>query len=636
MNDTGKSAWEGRVLVLAPGAADEALGRTILARARLAGRVCGDVGSLCRELEHGADAVLLAQQALAGGGPGRLVEALRKQPPWSDLPVLLLTDSEADPPPDGELEPLGNVTILERQAGLTTLASALRAAVRARRLQYRLRDRMDALAPVQDSHRAKEGASPLTERDRPSLQVERLPLAYVLMDADNRVLDWNPAAERIFGYAREEVLGRVLFDLIVELPLNEPLQGVLGRLRAGDMDAHSVNENRTRDGRVIVCEWFNTPLRDAEGRYTGAICLAQDVTERRRVEGMLEQSGRRFQAVFENALEPILLTDDAGRYVDGNPACCEMLGYGREELRRLTVWDVTPPELRPRIPEALRRFLAAGSLSGEHVLLCKGGATRVVEFRSVANILPGLHLGIHRDVTESKRAADEMRDYSERVQALSRRLMSAQEDERCRLARELHDEFGQVLATITLHLHAAKGLAGEAARPRLEDCAALLRQAGEQVRGLALNLRPAMLETLGLESTLRSLAEQHRQRTGAEAQVVGHLSGAPLPPDLMIACFRVAQEALTNVVRHAQARHVWIELSQSESALEVAVRDDGVGFEVGPTQQEAFRRGRLGLLGMAERAQLLGGALHVESEPGRGACIRASFPTGEAPEEPQE
>jgi len=109
-----------------------------------------------------------------------------------------------------------------------------------------------------------------------------------------------------------------------------------------------------------------------------------------------------------------------------------------------------------------------------------------------------------------------------------------------------------------------------------------------------------------------------------------------LPPDLTIACFRVAQEALTNVVRHAQARHVWIELSQSDSALELAVRDDGVGFEVGPTQQEAFRRGRLGLLGMAERTQLLGGALHVESEPGRGACIRASFPTCEAPDEPAE
>jgi signal transduction histidine kinase len=100
------------------------------------------------------------------------------------------------------------------------------------------------------------------------------------------------------------------------------------------------------------------------------------------------------------------------------------------------------------------------------------------------------------------------------------------------------------------------------------------------VRSLALELRPTMLDTLGLEATLRWLAEHHQQRTGRELQVVGHLSGPPLSPEMAIACFRVTQEALTNVVRHTTARHVWIELSQSESVLELVVRDDGVGFDV--------------------------------------------------------
>ena len=230
----------------------------------------------------------------------------------------------------------------------------------------------------------------------------------------------------------------------------------------------------------------------------------------------------------------------------------------------------------------------------------------------------GTRIGIGQDVTERKRAEQALQEYAARLQALSRRLLEVQEEERRHLARELHDEFGQVLATITLHLHAARGLAGEAALPRLDECATLLQQAGEQVRSLALELRPTMLDTLGLEATLRWLAEQHQQRTGCEVQVVGHLSGAPLSPEMAIACFRVVQEALTNVVRHAAARHVWIELSQSESVLELVVRDDGVGFEVAPTQEQAARRGSLGLLGMAERVQLLGGSLHVESEPGAG------------------
>jgi signal transduction histidine kinase len=212
-------------------------------------------------------------------------------------------------------------------------------------------------------------------------------------------------------------------------------------------------------------------------------------------------------------------------------------------------------------------------------------------------------------------------------------LVEIQEAERRHLARELHDEFGQLLAAITLRLHVARGLAGEAASPELDECTALLRQAGEQVRSLALELRPTMLDTLGLEATLRWLAELHQQRTGCAVEVVGHLTGRPLPPNLPIACFRVVQEALTNVVRNAAARQVWIELSQSEDELEIMIRDDGVDFDMRSTREEAAWRGSLGLLGMAERVQLLGGTLRVESEPGRSTRIHAAFPLIDSPEE---
>jgi signal transduction histidine kinase len=241
---------------------------------------------------------------------------------------------------------------------------------------------------------------------------------------------------------------------------------------------------------------------------------------------------------------------------------------------------------------------------------------------------------LEQEVSERKEAKQAVEQYADRLQALSRRLVEVQEEERRHLARELHDEFGQVLATITMHLHAARGLAGAAALPRLDECATLLQQAGEQVRSLALELRPTMLDTLGLEAALRWLADHLQKRNGCQMQVVGHLSGAPPTPEMAIACFRLAQEALTNVVRHATAQHVWIELSQSESFLALVVRDDGVGFDVAVTQEEAARRGSLGLLGMAERVQLLGGTLQVESEPGRGTRIRASFPLSEASEQP--
>jgi signal transduction histidine kinase len=241
---------------------------------------------------------------------------------------------------------------------------------------------------------------------------------------------------------------------------------------------------------------------------------------------------------------------------------------------------------------------------------------------------------VNEDVTERVRAESALRESTDRLQHLSRRLLAVQEEERRHLSRELHDEFGQLLATIAVHLHAAKGLAGDAARSRLEECSVLLQRTGAQLRSLALELRPTMLDSAGLEPALRWLAEQHKQRTGIATQVVGHLND--LPGDLAIACFRVAQEALTNVVRHARAQHVWIELDQTDGALELVVRDDGVGFDVTKTLDSAAGQGNLGLLGMKERVQILGGILEIDSEPGHGTRIRISLPLAAPIPEPAE
>jgi signal transduction histidine kinase len=222
------------------------------------------------------------------------------------------------------------------------------------------------------------------------------------------------------------------------------------------------------------------------------------------------------------------------------------------------------------------------------------------------------------------RAESALRESTDRLQHFSRRLLTVQEEERRHLSRELHDEFGQLLAGITLHLEAATSLVGDAARARLEECVQLVQHAGTQLRSLVLELRPTMLESAGLVPTLKWMARQHKERTGIATEVIGELN--EIPGDPAIACFRVAQEALTNVTRHARARHVWIELSQTPIALALAVRDDGVGFNVAKTLEEAGGSGHLGLLGMKERVQILGGEMSVESEPGHGTRVCISVP----------
>jgi two-component system sensor histidine kinase UhpB len=149
---------------------------------------------------------------------------------------------------------------------------------------------------------------------------------------------------------------------------------------------------------------------------------------------------------------------------------------------------------------------------------------------------------------------------------------------------------------------------------------------------MALELRPTMLDTAGLDATLRWLAARHEQQTGIATQVKGHLG--EVSAGVAIACFRVVQEALTNVVRHARAQRVSIALSRSESVLELVIRDDGVGFDVLRTLAQAAGEGHLGLLGMRERVQILGGNVAVDSEPGRGTRIHVSLALSAAAGDP--
>jgi signal transduction histidine kinase len=276
-----------------------------------------------------------------------------------------------------------------------------------------------------------------------------------------------------------------------------------------------------------------------------------------------------------------------------------------------------------------RRVMESGeSITVEHTATAAGVtrtylSTKAPFLSSLGEVL-GV-LGISRDITEQKQTDEQLRGYYERVQALSRQLLTTQEQERRHLARELHDEFGQVLAAINFQIHAAK-LLGKDAVSRLDLCTTLLQQATDQIRNLAQDLRPMMLDRLGLEAALRWLVDRHWERTRCEVQFTWHLAGARLSPDLAIACYRVVQEALTNVVRHAKARKVWIELRETEGVMELIVRDDGAGFDVLPSERWAAQRGSLGLVGMGERVSALGGRLAIQSAPGRGTRICATVP----------
>ena len=231
-----------------------------------------------------------------------------------------------------------------------------------------------------------------------------------------------------------------------------------------------------------------------------------------------------------------------------------------------------------------------------------------------------------------QRAEDELRDSQQLYRTLAQRLLEAQEMERRAIARELHDELGQILTTVTLSLKAASQSRSAARTKRLAEAGALVREAIKRVRTVALELRPTLLDDLGLAAALEWYVDRQAKRTGLDVHLdVRALERVRLPPAVETACFRVVQEAFTNIVRHGGARHVDVQARIDQGALELVIRDDGVGFDVARARQPAASGANLGLLGMEERFSLAGGQLTIESTPGAGTTIRGRLPLTPGP-----
>lgn len=229
------------------------------------------------------------------------------------------------------------------------------------------------------------------------------------------------------------------------------------------------------------------------------------------------------------------------------------------------------------------------------------------------------------DITARKRADAEARLHAEQLQAISQRVVEIQETERRNLAAELHDRLGQDLAAINLNLHVIKDQLSAGSRtkvgPRLDDSIALVDRAVEVVRDVAGTLRPLALDAYGLAVALQSYGEQFAARTGIGVTVAATSPVPRLQQDAEMALFRIGQEALTNVLKHANAAAVQLSLAVTADSVSLTITDDGCGFDA-PSAMDHRTRG-LGLLIMQERLRAVGGSLRIESQPGAGTRVLA-------------
>lgn len=476
----------------------------------------------------------------------------------------------------------------------------------------------------------------LLEDSREDAELSLGALAAARLECSADVASGRAEFERLYAPGKYDVVladyhlpGYTGLDALARVRLEDPLQpfivvsGALGEERAVEA---------LRAGAMDVV------LKDNLVRLAPAVVRAlEEARERRRhlaTQEALELSERRYRAVVEDQADPIIrmLPDLTITFV--NSAYCRYFGLTRESmLGRSVLLHVLPEE-----QAAARRFLGGigpGALINERDARVKdaGGAERWMHWAArgicdAAGALLEIQV-VGRDVTELRRAMDALGAARERLQRLSRRLLEVQEDERRHLARELHDDIGQGLTAIKLNLESvARGRESASMEARVGEALEATRHTIERVRQLSINLRPLQLDDLGLVAALRS----HLDRQAKLGRLAPHFEIQEVPGKLSaeveIACFRVAQEAINNIVRHARAGNIWLRLFVAGERLALSVRDDGAGFDVATAQRRAAVGESLGVISMEERVALAGGTLQIHSAPGQGTVVVASFPVG--------
>jgi PAS domain S-box-containing protein len=360
----------------------------------------------------------------------------------------------------------------------------------------------------------------------------------------------------------------------------------------------------------------------------------------RRAEEALRESEERYRLIAENASAAVIVLDEQSTILFANRSAEGVFGYTPDELINQKLTLLMDEPMCARHLAGLARYLATGQRG------CRWDGMEVQgRHRSGREITLEVSYGEYRDRKGRRRFVGVAQDVTARREAeqalatLSRKLLEVQEAERRHIAHELHDEVGQTLTALKITLHTAQQLTPEsAAAPFLRDALSQLDRTMQELRTLSRELRPPMMDDLGLVAALRWHLNGVTERTGLAVRLEAGSFGR-LPAEVEMACFRVVQEALNNAVKHARAASATVELRQEGDELHLAVRDDGVGFDAARARRRAGRGLSLGLLGMQERVVLLGGQFGIRSAPGEGTEVRARFPldsTGPSSEQREE
>lgn len=451
--------------------------------------------------------------------------------------------------------------------------------------------------------------------------------AIITVDEAQNIVLYNQAAERIFGWGAEQAVGQRLDLLIPERfrPSHHEHVTRFGETGVSSrrMSGSTIVYGRRANGEEFPVDASISQLQTPEGKLFTVIL--RDVTERVRAENEQVRLAARLTGLLDSAMDGIITVDGQQRIVLYNRAAERIFGWKQSEVMGQSMDVLLPERYRGSHGASMRRFGATGVTSrrmGDGTLVY-GLRRNGEEFPMDASISQleapegKLYTVILRDVTERVRAQEELAAFAAQASAI-------REQEKSRVARELHDELAQSLSAMKMDAiwlrENAQSQPDEAAA-KIRDILGMLDTSVAATRRIAADLRPLVLDDLGLVPAIEWLGQNFTQRHGIPCELELD-EEMELGEPYATAVFRIVQESLVNVAKHARATRVRVALGLEREELHVSVEDDGVGFDIGQPRKASS----LGIVGLRERAQLVKGRVEIRSEAGRGTRVDAHIP----------
>ncbi len=441
----------------------------------------------------------------------------------------------------------------------------------------------------------------------------------------------NPAYCDAHQNTQEEILGRTVAEVLGQKIFETQIKPQLDRCLSGERVSFEFWWDSPSLGRRYMHAKYD-PFYEVDGSVSGVLVDVRDATDSKQTE-KLKRAEAKYRDLYENAPDLFCSVDcNTAAIKECNETLATALGYTKEEILGRHISFIYHPDSEQDRREVFHMFVETGEVRNAELALKRKDGSKIEVILNVSAVrdVEGKILysrSIWRDITERKQAEEALRVSREQLRRLAARLHAVREEERVHIARELHDQLGQALTGLHMDLTRLANKLPEtqpAMRERIDLMVALLDSTVDITRGISARLRPPVLDDMGLEAAVEWQADDFSQRTGIACDVVADLGGASLEAGRTTAVFRIMQEALTNVARHAEASHVSVLLEREAGEAVLHVEDDGKG--ISDTVLDAVSS--LGLVGMRERAGALGGRVIIEPRAEGGTTVELRMPVG--------